>query len=88
MSDSSPVHLWPPQGSRILPCCHRTVDAEDLAVIGRLTTLTREVTCNEREIAQLVVDNDDGESPFGWRENDSLTRAIPRNPLPDTGSYS
>lgn len=37
----------------------------------RPTAYAREVTRTEREMAQLVVDTDDGESPFGWRENDA-----------------
>lgn len=70
MNDHRPVHLCPPAGSRILPCCDRDVDA---AV--RLTNFAHEVTCTDRKIAELKADTDDGESPFGWREPDVQVRA-------------
>jgi hypothetical protein len=47
-------------------CCDRTV--AELATGDSVTTYAHEVTCNDREIAELVVDTDGGESPFGWRE--------------------
>jgi hypothetical protein len=31
------------------------------------TTDPDRVTCTVRTVAELVVDTDDGESPFGWR---------------------
>lgn len=74
MSDYSPVHLCPPAGSDTLPCCGRTVD-QVLAAMGQLTTFAHQVTCAEREMAELVVDTDDGESPFGWREDETTERA-------------
>lgn len=62
------VHQRPPAGSRTLPCCGRNIGAA-----FRLTPLADEVTCTDRKIAEVVVDTDDGESPFGWREDDDLT---------------
>lgn len=61
------VHLCPPVGSGIMPCCART--PFELPSNDRITTYAHEVTCTDREVAELVVDTDGGESPFGWREN-------------------
>lgn len=61
------VHQRPPAGSRTLPCCGR-----DIGAAFRLTPLADDVTCTDRKIAELVVDTDDGESPFGWREDEGL----------------
>lgn len=61
------VHLCPPVGSGLMPCCDRT--PFELPLDDRLTTSAHEVTCTDRELAELVVDTDGGESPFGWRED-------------------
>ncbi len=67
MTGTEHVHLCPPVGSGLTPCCDRPVSA--LAPRDRITTYGHEVTCTERALAVLVVEQDDGESPFGWRED-------------------
>lgn len=60
------VHLCPPAGSELMRCCDRTV--AQIGPADSVTTYAHEVTCTDREMAELVVDTDGGESPFGWRE--------------------
>ncbi|MEU7323341.1 hypothetical protein ABZ682_22740 [Streptomyces griseoviridis] len=62
------VHEMPPSGGAHTSCC--------LALPGELplrdvfTRDPRRVTCTIRQIAELAVDSDRGESPFGWSTPD------------------
>lgn len=60
------VHACPPAGSGPVPCCGRTVT--ELLPGDSTTSDAHEVTCTDRAVAELVVDTDGGESPFGWRQ--------------------
>ena len=63
---TSRVHYRPPTGPSLLPCCGR--DANSLPTAARTTECESETTCTDRRVAELVVDTDGGESPFGWSE--------------------
>lgn len=66
------VHLCPPAGSELMRCCDRTV--AEIGTGDSVTTYAHEVTCTDREMAELIVDTDGGESPFGWRETTAEQR--------------
>lgn len=61
------IHLCPPAGSAVMPCCARSIS--ELTVRDRITSAVNEVTCTDRAWAELVVDQDGDENPFGWRED-------------------
>lgn len=78
MSESAEavVHGCPPLGEGFTPCCGRT--PFELPMHHPVTTDPGQVTCRDKELAQLVAvvaDTDDGESPFGWRELPDPQRA-------------
>ncbi|MEU1853960.1 hypothetical protein ABZ499_33055 [Streptomyces sp. NPDC019990] len=58
------VHEMPPPGGAYTHCC-LTLPAE-LPHLDLFTRDPERVTCTVRDVAELVVDNDRGESPFGW----------------------
>ncbi|MGY3199795.1 hypothetical protein [Streptomyces sp. TE5632] len=60
------IHECPPPGGSFTPCCLALTS--DLPRTDLLTTDPGRATCTLRRTAELNVDTDDGESPFGWRE--------------------
>lgn len=67
------IHLGPPPGSGLTPCCDRSIS--ELPTGDRVTSDRDEVTCTDRDVAELVVDTDRGENPFGWSENTVKAKA-------------
>lgn len=79
MSSRSTVHECPPRGESLTPCCGRA--PTDLPDDDRITTVVWQVTCRVRAYAELQVDTDRGESPFGWSDDPetavtTLTRTL------------
>ncbi|MFF0092761.1 hypothetical protein ACFYSF_22750 [Streptomyces canus] len=60
------VHEMPPAGGAYTSCC-LSVPAE-LPLLDVFTRDTERVTCTVRHAAELPVDSDRGESPFGWSD--------------------
>ncbi|MEU6595063.1 hypothetical protein ABZ923_38700 [Streptomyces sp. NPDC046881] len=58
------VHEMPPAGGAHTRCC-LTLPAE-LPTLDLFTRDPDRVTCTVRQAAELAVDSDRGESPFGW----------------------
>jgi hypothetical protein len=56
----------PAAGRRLTSCCLRMTT--ELPRVDLFTTDPARVTCTLRRGAELVVDSDGGESPFGWRQ--------------------
>ncbi|WP_328434527.1 hypothetical protein [Streptomyces sp. NBC_00425] len=66
MNGEGLVHEMPRAGGTVTGCC-LTVPAE-LPTLDCFTRDPGRVTCTVRTVAELTVDQDDGESPFGWRD--------------------
>ncbi|MFI9418016.1 hypothetical protein [Streptomyces werraensis] len=60
------VHLMPAAGGEHTLCCLSRPD--ELPLTHWYTRDRADVTCTLRERAELAVDLDGGESPFGWRD--------------------
>ncbi|MDQ1018822.1 hypothetical protein [Streptomyces afghaniensis] len=58
------VHDMPPSGGACTSCCLLLPD--ELPVVDLYTRDPQQVTCTVRHQAEMPVDNDGGESPFGW----------------------
>ncbi|PWI16041.1 hypothetical protein DI272_19105 [Streptomyces sp. Act143] len=60
------MHQMPPTGGSYTSCC-LTLPA-DLPDTDLFTRDPARVTCTLRQTAELPVDTDRGESPFGWTD--------------------
>ena len=69
------IHLMPPEGGTVTLCC---LTRPTELPLGHWYSRDRaDVTCTVREHAELAVDLDDGESPFGWRDLQEGTAPCP-----------
>ncbi|KQW13575.1 hypothetical protein [Streptomyces sp. Root369] len=64
MSARLVVHEMPPPGGAFTSCC--LTQTGELPLLNVFTRDPGLVTCTVRHTAQLAVDTDRGESPFGW----------------------
>ncbi|MCX4458507.1 hypothetical protein OOK58_42095 [Streptomyces sp. NBC_01728] len=62
----SVLHQCPPPGGAFTPCCLSMTT--ELPAVDLFTTDPERVTCTVHCAAELRVDLDGGESPFGWRQ--------------------
>jgi hypothetical protein len=60
------LHECPPPGGAFTSCCLRMTT--ELPRVDLFTTDPARVTCTLRRGAEVHVDSDGGESPFGWRQ--------------------